>query len=59
MSGTVSQEQLRYREILWEGSWRLEAKVGLDEQESDIRLAVRGKTAMYAISPILIRTSRQ
>jgi len=38
---------------------KLEAKVGLDEQESDIRLAVRGKTAMYAISPILIRTSRQ
>lgn len=32
---------------------KLEAKVGLDEQESDIRLFVRGKAAMYAISPIL------
>ena len=38
---------------------KLEAKVGLDEQESDIRLAAWGKAAMYAISPILIQTLRQ
>jgi len=38
---------------------KLEAKVGLDEQEPDIRLFERGKAAMYAISPILIRTLRQ
>jgi hypothetical protein len=38
---------------------KLEAKVGLDEQESDIRLFARGKAAMYVISPILIRTPRQ
>ena len=38
---------------------KLEAKVGLDEQESDIRLYVRDKAAMYATSPILIRTPRQ
>jgi len=57
MSGTVSQEQLWYREVLWER--KLEAKVRLDEQESDIRLSVRGKTAMYATSPILIRTHKQ
>jgi hypothetical protein len=44
MSGTTSRRQLPCREAWWEGSQ--EAKVGLDEQESDIRPMLQGKEAI-------------
>ena len=44
MSETTSQRQLLCREAEWEGSQ--EAKVGLDEQESDIRPMLQGKEAV-------------
>ena len=44
MSETTSRRQLLCRESGWEGS--LEAKVGLDEQESDIRPMPPGKEAI-------------
>ena len=44
MAGTVSQGQLRHREVGWGGS--LEAKLGADEQEPDRRPMRWGNPAM-------------